>query len=165
MPVVEPLATTGAFDFGLFGRFVSDAGAADLSSLWDALIPEDPPYLSARSRENFIYNTAPDTLINGFRADVLEIRAIPDATEQPTKYARLYYDPQSYVVMALHQEHTSPALVFRESTSLYVQVRPGPDGRWLPDTTSVSTRIRLPLTKARHFRTTSRFTDYSQTPH
>lgn len=162
VPTVEPLAAAGEFDFGVFGRVTTDTDVPDPSLLADAFIPEDPPYLSPRSWENFTYSAAPDTFINGIHAEALEVRALPDAAEQPAKHALLYYDPQSYAVIALYEEHVRPALVFDESTTLYVQVRPGPEGQWLPDTTSVSTRIRLPLMETRHFRTTSRFTGYSR---
>jgi len=159
---VETLHTTGNFDYGAFGSFHTETSTASFSALADAFIPEEPPYLSPRSWDSFTYRIRPDTLIHGIRVGVFEIRAVPEATEQPAKHIVLYYDPASHAVIALHQELAQPFLVFRESTSLYVQARPRPDGQWLPDTTSVSTRIHLPLTETRYFRTMSRFADYSR---
>jgi hypothetical protein len=164
--VAEPLASDSAFQFGFFGRFAPREDAdSDLSSVADALIPEDPAYLSPRTRDDFTYIAGPDTMLNGMHVKILKVEAVPDAAEQSARRARLYYDPQSYAVVALFHEHASPALVFRESTSLYVQIRPGADGQWVPDTTSVSTRIHLPLTEARHFRAVSAFTNFSRARH
>lgn len=162
---VQTLASTGSFDFGLFGRRAETPGLGEnVAAIADGLIPTDPPYLSARNRDNFIYRSGPDTLIAGMPAAVLIIRAAPDAHEQRTRLARLYFDPQSRNVVALYLEQENPVFLFREHTTSYAQAIIDRSGAWLPDTTSVDTRVHLPLTATRRFRTASRFSDFAFSP-
>ncbi|HET6566739.1 MAG TPA: hypothetical protein VFG50_02170 [Rhodothermales bacterium] len=158
---VRTISSTGTFDFGFFGSSASKPDLGENLASFADLIPTDPPYLSARSRDNFIFQAGADTVIAGMSAAVLVIRAAPDAQDQATRLARLYYDPESRNVVALYLEQENPAFLFRERTTSYIQATIDEEGGWLPDTTRVDTHVHLPFTAARHFRTASRFSDFA----
>ncbi len=156
------LDSSGAFDFGLFSRFVSrTVTAGEPADLTRHVVPNDPAYLSPRKREAYTYRSLPDTTLWNAAARVVEVRARPGIGDgQNLRRARLYVDRGSNRLVAMHMERIDRALWFREESHYYVQVRPASDGSWIPYDTRFETRIVVPFRSAQRFKTVSTYDPY-----
>lgn len=143
----------GTFDFGAFGRFVS---FEDMDRLPENpvpfLLPEDPPYLTARGREAYRFALAPDTTIGGRAVRVVRVDALPDeGDDQAVRGARLFVDSATGDLVGVILRRASQNVLFGEQSTLELMLAPGPGGGWLPRTTDYRVAVRAALTATRRF--------------
>jgi hypothetical protein len=176
-PVVMTSNANGAFDEGLFGG--SEAPDSALHNLAEYLLPEDPAYLSPRHRDAFTFHFMPDTLIWGSPAQVIEVRARPEAGEgQNIQVARYFVEAGRDRLLAMYLERVDKALFFREEGRYAIYLRPldfardrpldsagdrPVDGdRWVPGSTAFHTRIRTPFRPLQTFSTTATYAEFER---
>ncbi len=154
--------STGTFDFGYLAPFVRAASeTTDATNLPQHVLPEDPPYLAPRSRDAYTYRFLPDTTLWNAAVRVIEVRARPGAGDgMNIRQARFYVTDREDELVGLVLERRERRLLFREASRFYLQVRPGPDGGWLPFLTRISVRLDAPLRKPYTFHTASAYYDY-----
>lgn len=158
-PTLLRVDSSGAFHFGYLTPFAStDPITLDAADLADALLPEDPPYLTPRNREAFTYQILPDTAWGTGTARVLDIRLRPgDDMEQDIRHARYYLDDPSGQLLGIRLSRTKQMLLFREETHQAAIIRRLAGTTYVPATLTTSTRLNVPLRPLQHFRTTTTF--------
>ena len=162
-PRVLRADSSGAFDFGFLGRFASaERTAASMTdNLAPGVLPEEPAYLSPRSREAYAYRRLPDTLLAGRPTQVFDIRARPGTgNNQDVRHVRLYVDRASGILAAATLERRSRSILFDEATRLFAQIRPA-GGGWQPAATRYETRINARFRAPQRLRTASSYGDYA----
>ena len=162
-PRVLHADSSGAFDFGFLGRFAAaeNAAAPMTGDLAPGVLPEEPAYLSPRSREAYAYRRLPDTLLAGRPTQVLDIRARPGAGDkQDVRHVRLYVDRASGTLAAATLERRSRSILFDEDTRLFAQIQPA-NGDWQPVATRYETRTNALFRASQWFRTASSYSDYA----
>lgn len=130
----------------------------DLTHIPSHVLPDDPPYLSARFHENYRYQLLRDTLFWERPTKVIDIRA-SDASQSIT-HARYFVDRPTSNIVAVSIERTENTLFFAEVSHFYVSLRPGPEQKWVPHHIRFVSRLRLPLHPVRTIRTATTFYDY-----
>lgn len=160
--VVLASDSSGQFNLGFFDRFVSrDVESLDPMDLAAFLLPEDPPYLSSRKQDRFSYRFLPDTLLWDTEAAIIEIKALPDVGDNENyRIVRLFVEKQGQTLLAIYIERIDVALLFREESDYFTQIRKTDDGDWVPYNTRYHTRIRTPFRKSRQFRTVATYYDF-----
>lgn len=133
----------------------------NLTHIPSHVLPDDPPYLSARFHENYRYRLLRDTLLWDRPTQVIDVRA-SDASQSIT-HARYFVDRQTSDIVALSVERTENTLFFVEASRFYVSLRPGPGLEWVPHHMRFVSQLRLPLHPVRTIRTTTTFYDYAAT--
>ena len=156
--------SSGAFDFGFFKSFVSvNAPNQDPSDLTPFVLPEDPPYLSPRNVDAYLFRFKSDTLMWNRRAAVLEVRALPEVGDGLNiRRVRMYVDRQENILMGVQLERIDLALLFREESSYFIHIQPTEDDNWVPHNTRFETRIIMPFKPPQLYRTVSTY--YNITP-
>lgn len=154
--------SAGVFETGLLGRVVAANPDEDDAAAWPQyVLLDDPPYLTPRNRDAFIYRFLPDTLFWEAPTRVIEIHARPGPGEaQSIRRTHLYVDRESGELVAVYLERNEADLFFSEESRFYLHIRPAPDGGWVPHTARFHTRLRLPLRSPRHFRSVSAYYAY-----
>ncbi len=155
--------SSGTFDFGLVGRFVSAENEPGFpEDLAPHLFPEDPPYLSPRSRALYAYRLRPDTLWADRTTRVVDMVAGAEARQnRPLRRARFYVDAATRQLVGFHLERLSQTLLFDEASRLFLRLEPAPDSGWVPAEVRAQVQTRFPLSAAQQMRTTSAFTEYT----
>lgn len=114
------------------------------------MYPENPSFLSERTRQDYRFRLKGDTLLNGRRTRIISAQALPSLdSEQAIMYARLYVDELEQRLVAARWEYRHNALLYGEQSRFYIQVVPAPNGGWLPRKVQASNRFTLPLSKPR----------------
>lgn len=131
----------------------------DLTHIPSHVLPDDPPYLSARFHENYQYRLLPDTLLWDRPTQVIDISA-SDASQSIT-HARYFVDQQTSNIVAISVERTENTLFFVEASRFYVSLRPGPGREWVPHHMRFVSRLKLPLHPVHTIRTATTFYDYA----
>jgi hypothetical protein len=159
---VERTDSAGAFDFGFFSRFVSEnVESADPVDLIPYVLPEDRAYDDPRSMDKYRFRFLADTLLWDRQARVIEIRARPELADGlNVRLVRQYVDIETGKLVGVYLERIDLALLFREESAFYVDLRPGPGDEFLPYNTRFETRIRMPFRQAYKIRTVSTFSAY-----
>lgn len=160
--------SSGTFDLGLLGRFTSTEADAPATNLARQVLPEEPAFLSERSRYAFRYRLLPDTALAGGPAHVVAVRARPgpDGDKQTVRRARLYLNKDTGQLVAVRLHRVRRSLLFDEDTRQYVRIRPvphraAPDSTgWVPAETRFQTRLHMPLRPARRFRSSASYDQY-----
>jgi hypothetical protein len=150
----------GTFDNGAFGR-LADRETSYVAMLPDLVVRELPPYLSPRKREAYRYTLMPDTVLWGIPARVVEVRA--GMPEESVRRARLYVDTGEGHLIAYAVERDERALLYREQSRLFISIRPGPDGGWVPFTTRFDVRLRIPFHATQRLQTVAAYYNYGAT--
>ena len=149
--------SSGTFDFGYMRRFASPdddtwEGALTAPDFPDHIILNDPPYASARNREAWRYEFAPDSMLSAGPVRVVRITARPGfAASRSIRRVQLYLDRNSDRLAGLYMERTHAALWFREESAFFLSAAPLASGAWLPDRTRFETRIKLLFRPAQRF--------------
>ena len=157
-PSLVEADSAGRFAFGGFERF-SDRGddlpafAANPVAL---VLDEDPPYLDPRGAEVFVFALAGDTLLGGQAVQILSVTARPGEDDQPLRSARLYVDASGDLVGARIVRRQA-SMLFKESSTTALFLQPTADG-WMPGHLTTDAMLQAPLTDARHFRLSERYT-------
>jgi hypothetical protein len=126
-------------------------------------LPDQPAYLSPRTREAFAYRLTADTLGFGpgrsaVAVQVVEVRARPGAgDDQSIRYARLVVTRADRALVAASVVRAERTLFFREDSRFSLLLRPGPAGAWLPGLTRFRARVDVPFRAPRQFRTASAY--------
>lgn len=156
--------SAGSFDYGYFHRFVSQkVDSSDPINLAQYVIPEDPAYLSARSRDAYTYRSLPDTMMWDMAARVIEVRARPEeGNGHSIRRVRLYVDRGTKRLIAIYLERIDLAIWYREESQFYVHIRPTPNGSWVPYNTRFETKIGVPFRPTQRFRTVSTYYAYAE---
>lgn len=156
--------SAGTFRFGWLGALVaSRVEGREPHNLARHIVPEDPPYLLPRNRELYVYRLLPDTLLNGRATQVAAVRIRSEgAGEQSIRRARFYIDRADERLVGLSLTRAAGSMLFDEESRVSLHLRPAPDdrGAWVPSVLRVRTRLHLPLSAPKHFRTTSTYSDY-----
>ena len=142
---------------GEFARGVLASGADSLAldQLAGHLVDENPPHLSARFAEDYVYRLLPDTSLWGRPTQVISIAA---RTNTPLRRALYFLDGPTLV--ALYWEEERNSLFSRESAEYFVQMRPLDGGSWAPYHLHISSRLVLPFMPARSLRRSITLFDY-----
>jgi hypothetical protein len=157
---------TGSFDFGWLDRFMSeDINTPSFASLPTYTLPEDPPYLSPRNREAFLYSFLPDTVIAGTPVRVMEVRALTEAGEDQTiRHARFFITPEDNTLLQLSLSHLEKGLLFREESRFELALRPALDStNWLPAYIRSDVKLNVPLRPTERFLSATTFSDFAAT--
>ena len=155
--------STGAFDYGAFAAFASEADENPLPGENPAtlVVPEDPPYLDPRGREAYQFRFAPDTLLGDRRVRVLTVDARPGEGDDKTlRRARLYLDPATGDLVGIRLLQRMESVLFSERSDASILLQPGPAGGWLPERTRFDTTLDALFTARRHFRLSRRYSDF-----
>lgn len=153
-------ARSGTFDLGwtgrLFGRTVDGPTA---SALGRHALPEEPAYLSPRSREAYTYRLLPDTTIGGRRTAVVDVTLRPGTSQAPSvRHARLYLDAATHAVLALDVTRADASAFFEQLTRTRLRLHPVPGNtQWLPVMVQTRTRFDGTMTAPQRLQTTSTF--------
>ncbi len=147
----------GAFRLGLLGKLAAEPDFEHTGETLGSILPEDAAYLSPRSRENFIYALLPDTTVNGAVVSGIEVHADQEASEQPLRLARIYFDPVTRQAVRYELTRRKPDFLFRERTHALVEIAAQAGRGNLPARTLAETAIKLPLTGTRRFRVSKTF--------
>jgi hypothetical protein len=92
---------------------------------------------------------------------VFEARARPEAGDGlNVRVVRQYVDVDTNKLVGVYLERADLALLFREDSKFYVDLKPGPDGDFLPYNTRFETRIRMPFRGEYRIRTVSTFSGF-----
>jgi hypothetical protein len=148
--------SSGTFDLGTFGRFVSlDVVDRLPANPVPHLLAEDPPYLSARGQEAYTFAIEADTLVGGQPLRALAIRARPgEGDDQALREVVQFVEPATGALRGLRVRRHQASPLFGETSALAVHLAPAADGTWLPETTRYDVALRAPLTAKRRFRLT-----------
>ena len=159
---IERSDSAGNFDFGFFNRFVSqNVESVDPVDLVPYVLPDDIGYESPRNAEKYRYGILPDTLLWDRAAMVVEIKVKPrDGDGLNIRTVRQYIDRETNALIAVYLERIDLALLFREESAFYVDLRPAPDGVFVPNNTRFQTRIRMPFRGTYKIRTVSTYSDF-----
>ncbi len=144
--------SAGTFERGMFDFLAgSPAAFADDDAIASAVLPAEPPYLTARHFDAFRYTLRGDTLLAGRVALYAEIEAVPgEGDNQSLRRVRYYVDRQTNALIAVSLHRADEALLFAEATSLYLQTRATSQGDRVPAVARFSTSVKLPLQGTRH---------------
>lgn len=155
--------SSGAFDYGYLRRFTSDEiDVTDPANIAELVVPDDPEYLSARSREVYTYASETSTLPPLGEVRVVEIEARPNE-DAAIRRATLYVQPETKRLVAMRLQRSESAIWFRELSDLFVSIRPNASGGWLPHQVRIETALRMPLRPVQRFRTLSTYFDFDET--
>jgi hypothetical protein len=158
--VVSQADSGGAFEAGPFDAFVSTPDpTAPLSNLAQQAFPDNPAYLSARTREAFRYRVRDDAY-RGEPVSVVTVqaRASGEGREQSVRYAELTIHRDTGELLAARTVRAERILLFSEDSRLVVRLRLGPDGTWLPHESRFHARVDVPFRAPQEFRTVSTYT-------
>jgi hypothetical protein len=127
--VVATADSGAAFESGPLDTFVPASDPTDVpQNLAESAFPDDPAYLSERTRESFRYRLRPAT-VDGRSAWTIRIQARPE----------------------------QGADLFREESRMAIRLQPESDGTWLPAETRFHARIDIPFREPLEFRTVSTY--------
>jgi len=160
---VERTDSAGAFDFGFFNRFVSEnVDSADPINMIPYILPEDAGYDDPRNLDKYRFRLLADTLLGDREARVVEITAKPgEGDGMHVRLVRQFIDRDTNKIVGAYLERIDLALLFREESSFYVDLKPGPDGRLVPHNTQFQTRIGTPFRGTYKIRTVSTYSEFT----
>ncbi|MDX1421008.1 MAG: hypothetical protein R3181_13670, partial [Rubricoccaceae bacterium] len=161
-------------DDGIAERLVSSEGDEAMAQGWDAtvrlvdplpaLLPDEPAFLSARSREDYRYRLA-DTLLGGARHRVVEAVLRPEAGgEQVIRRARFLLAPRTDRILGAEVVRRSASVLYDETAEASVRLRPGPGGAFVLDSAVVETTVDVPGASPRRLRLAQRVRDVRPHP-
>lgn len=150
-PIALRADSSGAFDGGWLGNLLPATGDT-LINRAQYVLPDDAAYLAPRTREAFRYRLRPDTSLGSRTVRVVEIRAQPGETgaDRAIRHARLFVEPDTYELVGLYLVRADASLLFREDSRSAVYLQPAADGSWIPATTQLEARLKIPFRAAEH---------------
>lgn len=156
--VVSTADSGAAFESGPLDTFVPTSDPTDVpQNLAESAFPDDPAYLSERTRESFRYRLRPTT-IEGRSAWTIRIQARPEqGADQSIRYAELIVLRDSRELVAASTIRSENVLLFREESRMAIRLQSESDGTWLPAETRFRARIDIPFREAVEFRTVSTY--------
>ncbi|NQV71582.1 hypothetical protein HQ496_00565 [bacterium] len=160
--VIAVADSGGAFDFGFFKRFVSEnVSDPDPVDLVPFVLEDNPSYLSPKNVDKYTFRIAGDTLMWDREAQIIEVRAKPDAADGLNiRKVRYYYEKNSKELVAMYLERIDLGLLFREESTFYVHILPVSSGEMVPYNTRFETSIKTPFKSSYRIRTVSTYTDH-----
>jgi hypothetical protein len=166
-PLLVRADSSGSFEGGWFDVFAEGRdGDLPLTDRAQYVLPDDPAYLAPRTREAFRYRLLPDTSLHGQRVRVVEIHAQPGelGADRVIRHARLFVEPDTYELLGLYLVRTEASVLFREDSRTLARLRPAPDSGWVPATTRLEARLKMPLQAAQSLRMEASFFAYRLIP-
>lgn len=150
-PIQVRADSSGGFDGGWLGNLLPTTSDT-LINRAQYVLPDDAAYLAPRTREAFRYRLRPDTTLGGRTVRVMEIRAQPGETgaDRAIRHARLFVEPGTYELVGLYLVRADASLLFREDSRSAVYLQPSPNGTWVPSTTQLEARLKIPFRAAQH---------------
>lgn len=119
-----------------------------------AILPEEPAYLSARTRDRYAYEARADTTVSNEQLRVFQATLHSEsADEQPVRYARYYLDADDAIVGVDALRITTSAL-FSETSRVKVWLQRFSDGTLLPLMAVSETTILTPGKQPKRLRLT-----------
>ena len=143
------------------GSDSTDSG--DLSALVDGIIPEEAAYLLDRFEDDFLYQIQEDAHYWSQPAHVITITARPGAN-QATQSASYVFDDSSGKLVSLSFRNHTQTILFEETSQYQLQLRPGPDGAWVPYRLVARVALQLPSRQQRLFARNVTFYGYITRP-
>jgi hypothetical protein len=155
--------SAGAFDYGLFSRFVSaNVSDPDPDDLSDFVLPEDPIFLQDRHTDAYTYRALGDTLLWNRAARVIEVEARPDAGDgYNIRRVRYMIDRSTDELLAVELDRIDLALLYREESTFFLHVRPAPSGAFVPHASRFYTSVWMPFQEVKRIGTVSAYYDYA----
>jgi hypothetical protein len=156
--VVATADSGAAFKSGPLDTFVPASDPTEVpQNLAESAFPDDPAYLSERTRESFRYRLRPAT-VDGRSAWTIRIQARPEqGADQSIRYAELIVLRDSRELVAASTIRSENVLLFREESRMAIRLQPESDGTWLPAETRFHARIDIPFREPLEFRTVSTY--------
>jgi hypothetical protein len=143
------------------GSDSTDSG--DLSALVDDIIPDEAAYLLDRFKDEFLYRIQEDAHYWSQPAHVVTITARPGAN-QTVQYASYVFDDSSEKLVSLSFRNHTQTILFEETSQYQLQLRPGPDGTWVPYRLVTRVALQLPSRQQRLFARNVTFYGYITRP-
>lgn len=150
---------------GLFGWAAPNQNPeARPTDLADQILPDQPAFVEARTREAFTYALQPDSLSDGTPTWILDATARTHGTgqEQSVRYARLTIERASKQLIGLLIVRDDDVLLFGEESRTSIRLRRAddPEGPWVPHVVRARSSVDIPFQPARQFRVVSAFYNY-----
>lgn len=150
------------------GTFVIVAGSdstdsGDLSALVDGIIPEEAAYLLDRFEDDYLYQIQEDAQHWLQPARVITITARPGANQAIQSASYVLDDSSGQLVSLSFRNHTQ-TILFEETSQYQLQLRPGPDGAWVPYRLAARVTLQLPSRQQRLFARNVTFYGYITRP-
>lgn len=160
-PMVLRVDSAGTFDSGWLSSLTPRAPDSIVDRA-QFVVPEEPAYLEPRTREAFRYRLRPDTALGGRTVRVVELHAQPGdlGADRVIRHARLLIDPATYELVGLYLVRADASVLFREDSRASVYLQPAPDSGWVPGTTQLEARLKVPFRAPRSFRLHASFHGY-----
>ncbi len=122
------------------------------------VLPAEPAFLAARTREHYRYTMAPDTVVDGRRLRVAEARLRPEAgAGEAVRYVRYLLAPDRDAVAGLTVERGLTSVLFDESSRASVRLA-SVHGALLPVHVETEATVDTPGAPLRRYRLTQRIT-------
>lgn len=144
------------------GRGLPARGAFGSLRLADPIarmLPEEPPYLTARMRERYRYRLLAARTLAGREVVGAEAALRDPEDDEPVRRARAWADAETGEAVAVEVWRVSRSAIFDEQGRASVVLQRGPDGRPVPAGGRAVTVFDVPFGPARHLRLDLAVTD------
>ena len=129
----------------------------------NGIIPEEAAYLLDRFEDDFLYQIQEDAQYWFQPARVINITARPGAN-QAIQSASYVLDESSGQLVSLSFRNHTQTILFEETSQYQLQLRPGPDGAWVPYRLAARVTLQLPSRQQRLFARNVTFYGYITGP-
>jgi len=136
-----------------------DEPPGDLAQLPRSIMPEEPAFLSARFRDEFVFRQLPDTLYWGHPVQIVDVTARP-GSRQEIKVVRYTIDRATGQLVDYQLTRKNTQMLYSEHSRYRLSLRPGSADTWLPYQVDIEVLMRLPPARTRKFTREITFSDY-----
>ncbi len=138
-------------------------GSGDLPALVAVMIPEEAAYLLDRFKDEFSYQIQEDINYWSHPARAITVTARPGANQDIQSASYVFDDSSGKLVSLSFRNHTQ-TILFEETSHYQLQLRPGPDGAWVPYRLASRVTLQLPSRQQRLFARNITFYGYITRP-
>ena len=127
------------------------------------MIPEEAAYLLDRFKDEFSYQIQEDINYWSHPARAITVTARPGANQDIQSASYVFDDSSGKLVSLSFRNHTQ-TILFEETSHYQLQLRPGPDGAWVPYRLASRVTLQLPSRQQRLFARNITFYGYITRP-
>ncbi|MCY4159778.1 MAG: hypothetical protein OXE92_10180 [Bacteroidetes bacterium] len=138
------------------------AAVTNLSSIVEAIMPEESPHLMERFKDDFSYHMNEDTSYWSYPAHKIIIKGRPGST-QDIVTASYVYDAASRKLISASFHTYSSTILFEELSYYQIQLRPTGTA-WVPYRLNMHVTLRLPFGQQQVFARNVTFYNYIARP-
>ena len=140
--IIETDSGAGLPARGAFGRL-------SLADPVARMLPDEPPYLAARTQERYRFRLLPEQTLYGRRVRGAEAVLRDEDDNEPIRRARAWADAETGAPVAVEVWRASSSAIFDEAGRAGVLLTPGPGGL-VPERAWASTAFDVPFGPPRH---------------